>query len=371
MAAENIGSLFNTKMPGYDDPADIQDALKLYHYGSTSYDETNTDPENLLPDSLAYHLQQLKNRAKALEDLGAGSDYLTETQIEAIADPQDGFIWLDVNSSGNGAPTYAAAVYSNEAPTTGLVDGIIWVDKDASPQRAYIYNAAGSGSWVLINELLNIVDASGDLIYGTGADAVARLPIGSVGKVLKVSSSNLPAWEDDETYSLPAQSGNAGKFLTTDGSTESWGTVSSGAVVQVKQFTYSTAVTTSSTSYISTGLTGSITPTSPSNKILVMATVPTIVFKTGNDAGADLVLYRGATQIYPHTNSSGYRLYISGASGYIQSIGNVPLNYIDAPASTDAQTYTVYFREMAGNGGAVTAQRGNEMSTLILMEVTP
>lgn len=370
MASEDIGSLFNTKMPGYDDPADIQDALKLYHYGSTSYDETNTNPANLLNPSLAYHLQQLANRSTALENQGVGSDYLTETEVEAMTGIPDGFVWVDVNSSGNGAPTYAAAVYTNEAPTTGLVDGIIWVDKNASPQRAYIYDA-GSSSWVLINELLNIVDASGDLIYGTGADSVTRLPIGSVGKVLKVSSSNLPAWEDDNAYSLPAQSGNAGKFLTTDGSTESWGTVSSGAVVQVKQFTYNTAVTTSSTSYISTGLTGSITPTSASNKILVMATVPTIVFKTGNDAGADLVLYRGATQIYPHTNSSGYRLYISGASGYIQSIGNVPLNYVDSPASTSAQTYTVYFREMAGNGGAVTTQRGNEMSTLILMEVTP
>jgi hypothetical protein len=366
MASEDIGALFNTKIPGYDDPADIQDALKLFLYGSTTYDETNTNPDNLLDPSLAKHLQTIKDRA----ELGTGSDYLTETEVEAIENPQDGYIWVDVNSSGNGHPIYATAVYTNEAPTTGLADGIIWVDKNASPQRAYIYDA-GSSSWVLINELLNIVDASGDLIYGTGADSVTRLPIGSVGKVLKVSSSNLPAWEDDNAYSLPAQSGNAGKFLTTNGSTESWGTVSSGAVVQVKQFTYSTAVTTSSTSYISTGLTGSITPTSASNKILVMATVPTIVFKTGNDAGADLVLYRGATQIYPHTNSSGYRLYISGAGGYIQSIGNIPLNYIDSPASTSAQTYTVYFREMAGGGGAVTTQRGNEMSTLILMEVTP
>ena len=178
MASEDIGSLFNTKMPGYDDPADIQDALKLYHYGSTTYDENNTDPNNLLNPSLAYHLQQLKNRAQALEDLGAGSDYLTETQVEAIADPQDGFIWLDVNSSGNGAPTYAAAVYSNEAPTTGLVDGIIWVDKDSSPRRAYIYNA-GTSTWDIIDDIQSIINASGDLIYGTANDTVNRLGIGS------------------------------------------------------------------------------------------------------------------------------------------------------------------------------------------------
>ena len=197
MASEDIGSLFNTKMPGYDDPADIQDALKLYHYGSTTYDENNTDPNNLLNPSLAYHLQQLKNRAQALEDLGAGSDYLTETQVEAIADPQDGFIWLDVNSSGNGAPTYAAAVYSNEAPTTGLVDGIIWVDKDSSPRRAYIYNA-GTSTWDIIDDIQSIINASGDLIYGTANDTVNRLGIGSNGQVLTVSSG-LPSWQTPAT----------------------------------------------------------------------------------------------------------------------------------------------------------------------------
>lgn len=228
MAAEDIGALYNTKIPGYEDAADIQAALKLFHYGSLIYDETNTDPTQLPNPSLAKHLQDLRDDVTTLEELMPGSDYLAT----APTSPIDGYIWVDANSTGNGAPIYATAVYSNEAPTTGLVDGIIWVDKNASPQRAYIYNA-GSASWVLINELLNIVDASGDLIYGTGADAVTRLPIGSVGKVLKVSSSNLPAWEDDSSYSLPSQSGNAGKFLTTDGTTESWGTVSGGGTTLI------------------------------------------------------------------------------------------------------------------------------------------
>lgn len=228
MAAEDIGALYNTKIPGYEDAADIQAALKLFHYGSTTYDETNTNPSQLPNPSLARHLQDLRDDITVLEGLAPGSDYLASAPTEPI----DGYIWVDANSTGNGAPLYSAAVYTNEAPTTNLIDGIIWVDKDASPQRAYIYNA-GSASWILINELLNIIDASGDLIYGNGADSVTRLPIGSVGKVLKVSSSNLPAWEDDTSYSLPLQSGNSGKFLTTDGSVESWGTVTSGGMTLI------------------------------------------------------------------------------------------------------------------------------------------
>ena len=41
MASENIGNLYPSKIPGYEDAADIQAALRLYHYGSTTYDINN------------------------------------------------------------------------------------------------------------------------------------------------------------------------------------------------------------------------------------------------------------------------------------------------------------------------------------------
>lgn len=42
----------------------------------------------------------------------------------------------------------------------------------------------------------DIFTAAGDLVYGSAADVAARLGIGSTGKVLRVSSGGLPAWED-------------------------------------------------------------------------------------------------------------------------------------------------------------------------------
>lgn len=60
MAAENIGSIYNVKVPGMDDAADIQEAFKLYHYGSTAYNKNNTDKSLLPVDSLAYHLNGLQ-----------------------------------------------------------------------------------------------------------------------------------------------------------------------------------------------------------------------------------------------------------------------------------------------------------------------
>ena len=52
MAVENIGGLYNTKQPGYDDAADIQAALKAFLYGSYTYDTTSTDPTQLPNPSL-------------------------------------------------------------------------------------------------------------------------------------------------------------------------------------------------------------------------------------------------------------------------------------------------------------------------------
>lgn len=56
-----IGDLIPTKIPGYADNADIQAALRLYHYGSYTYNPSNTTPSNLVSPSIAktiYDIQQ-------------------------------------------------------------------------------------------------------------------------------------------------------------------------------------------------------------------------------------------------------------------------------------------------------------------------
>jgi cell division septation protein DedD len=65
VAAENIDNtvdgsgFFPTKVPGLSDAADIQAALRLYHYGSYSYVGSNTNKANLVNPSIAKHLQNL------------------------------------------------------------------------------------------------------------------------------------------------------------------------------------------------------------------------------------------------------------------------------------------------------------------------
>lgn len=95
MASENIGSLYPTKMPGYDDAADIQAALRLYHYGSESYDPTNTNESQIPANSIAGHLKALDTRVDTVEGNGVGSEY---TATEPTS-PVDGFIWVDSDST--------------------------------------------------------------------------------------------------------------------------------------------------------------------------------------------------------------------------------------------------------------------------------
>lgn len=73
--AESIGSLFGTLVPALSDTADIQEALRVYHYGAPSgsgvgeYPLSNSDKENLVENSIAGHLYTLE---KAIGDFQAG-----------------------------------------------------------------------------------------------------------------------------------------------------------------------------------------------------------------------------------------------------------------------------------------------------------
>ena len=54
--ADVIGTLIPTKIPSLTDPADIQDAFRLYHYGDSNYNTSNSDPANLVANSIAGQL---------------------------------------------------------------------------------------------------------------------------------------------------------------------------------------------------------------------------------------------------------------------------------------------------------------------------
>lgn len=224
MAAEDIGNVYKTKIPGYDDTADIQAALKLFHYGSETVpteDEIKgfdglgeplnplNYPNGIEPNSLAGHIKYLDYRLTDQETLGTGSDYyptITETGeiLTSIISPVDGQIAM-VNLT-NGAPVetnYASAFYLNEAPTEDLVNGMLWIDKDSEAKDVYVYDLATT-TWVLFNSLKSVIEAKGDILIGISAGNIDNLAIGSNGTVLTADDTQPLGvkWQQVDTESI-------------------------------------------------------------------------------------------------------------------------------------------------------------------------
>jgi len=74
----------------------------------------------------------------------------------------------------------------------------------------------------------SLFDAKGDLLVASADNTPAKLGVGTNGYILTANSgaTNGIEWAA-APISLPSQTGNSGKYLTTDGTTASWGTVSS------------------------------------------------------------------------------------------------------------------------------------------------
>jgi hypothetical protein len=108
-----------------------------------------------------------------------------------------------------------------------------------------------------------------------------------------------------------------------------------GTVLQVVSATYSTQVASTSSSWTDTGLSATITPTSATSKILLIANINGIYH--GNSLacfGAQLVRNSTSICIFEGTLGTTNTSQIASASG---------MNYMDSPATTSAITYKVQF----------------------------
>lgn len=138
---------YNTVIPSLDDDANIQEALRMYHYGTPDGTIPDDSLNPIRAESVASHLRNLQTQ---ITNFSIGSDY---TPVKPT-DPDDGFIWVNADSSApifgtppNTVPSVAR--YQNSAPATELVDGMLWVDKDATPLRIHVYDAT-SAQWRII-----------------------------------------------------------------------------------------------------------------------------------------------------------------------------------------------------------------------------
>jgi len=139
----------------------------------------------------------------------------------------------------------------------------------------------------------------------------------------------------------------------------------SGQIInQVVQGTSTTNTTTTSATFVTTNLSATITPSSSSSKILVLANP--LVYTNNSSAGPFLTIYRGATNLGVGTYTYPF---LGWAFANNSSLGaSYLMNYLDSPATTSATTYTVYFLSNAGGTSGI--NQYNIPSTITLLEIS-
>jgi hypothetical protein len=184
------------------------------------------------------------------------------------------------------------------------------------------------------------VDINGDGLIGLGGTSTTqgRLRLyedtdNGTNYVEITAPASLTA---DRTLTLPDETGT---IITTAGVPAS--SLPAGSVLQVVSATTTGTVTTTSTSFVETGLEVSITPSSASNKILVMASYMLNYIGTGNWVYS--TLYRGATNL---GTTEGFNGIYQAITGGITQDMHVPASivYLDSPSTTSSTLYEVYIK---------------------------
>lgn len=136
-----------------------------------------------------------------------------------------------------------------------------------------------------------------------------------------------------------------------------------GSVLQVIGGTYAGQKNSSSSTFADTGLTATITPTSSSSKILVIAQISSCFTDTNTGTELDINLLRDSTQIIASMGGRGGNSLTTG-----DALGTVSCSYLDSPATTSATTYKCQFKSTQNNATA-SVGLGGTTSTITLMEI--
>lgn len=131
MAVESIGTLVPTKIPGYVDAADIQSALRAYHYGSYSYDPTNSNTGQLVNPSVAYTINDLQTQITNIANDYIDEDILTAKGSLVTASAASTPEQLLIGSNGHILTANSSATYGLEwaAPTVTLTNTVTLENK--------------------------------------------------------------------------------------------------------------------------------------------------------------------------------------------------------------------------------------------------
>ena len=135
------------------------------------------------------------------------------------------------------------------------------------------------------------------------------------------------------------------------------GTVSgAGKVLQVLGSSLASQVTTASTSFVTTGVSVDITPSSSSNKVALLFGLPTYAAVGSHFIGT---LYRDSTNLGNSSWGMGF-----GSNSIAVNVNGA---FLDSPNTTSQVTYAIYCRSYSGTGYAMI---NNARASLTVMEIS-
>lgn len=227
---------------------------------------------------------------------------------------------------------------------------------------AYVYDA-GTDTWIPIGPGEHTHDYAASA-HNHDSTYIAKTLTTTTGDIIYASAANTPA---------RLGIGSTSQVLTVSGGVPTWTTLATGKVLQVVQATYSTATTIASTTLTDSGLTASITPSSTSSKILVLANQVAYSSANGRVApGVRGIIMRGTTNI-ADLKTYGTRWVGQVNTGAItEGALSLPYTqiYLDSPSTTSSTTYKTQFAvETTTNSSNVVIQIDGALATMILMEI--
>lgn len=171
---------------------------------------------------------------------------------------------------------------------------------------------------------------------------------------------------------LPATKITSGTFPALNGSNLT--NISAGKILQVEQSSLTSEVSTTSASYVTSGLSATLTPASSSNKILILLNggrisygdssgnrmAVTFYYSIGGATASDILGSNPVANMSLLTGDSGYTWQHSGS-------------FLYSPSTTSSVAITVYFKAIGDLGQPVfnhTSQSITPRVTLTLMEVS-
>ena len=171
----------------------------------------------------------------------------------------------------------------------------------------------------------------GDIYAATAASTPARLGVGTNGQTLVADSTASTGLK----WATPA---SGGKFA------------------QIIDATSTGQTTVTSTSYVTTNFTATITPTAASSKVLIQATLP--LWGPGGGQSIYITIFRGTVASGTDLSPTNVLLWATSADTQ-----NGALLFLDSPSTTSAQVYTIAAK-VGGGTGYVTNSGGRAVLTL-------